>query len=80
MSNKEIYNNAFMDAFGVEEEALNGEFTSENVPSWDSMRKLNLLNMLEDEFNIMLNTSEMLEFSSYEKGKEILAKHNIVIE
>ncbi len=80
MNNKEIYNNAFMEAFGVEEETLNEEFTSEKVSSWDSMRKLNLLNILEDEFNVMFNTNEMLEFSSYEKGKEILAKHNIVIE
>lgn len=77
MSNIEIYNNAFIDVFGVDESALGAEFTAENVADWDSMRKLNLLNTLEDEFDIMLDPADMLEFMSYESGKAILARYDI---
>lgn len=79
MTNLQIYNNAFIEVFGVGVSELNQDFTAEKVDSWDSMRKLNLMNYLEDEFSIMMDPMDMIAFTSYEIGKAILAKYDIII-
>lgn len=32
---------------------------------------------IEDAFDIMMDTEDIIDFSSYEKGKELLQKYNI---
>ena len=74
MTNLEIYNNAFVEAFGVSEAELpNLEY--QGIASWDSVGHMNLVALLEDAFDIMMDTDDIIDFSSYEKGKEILAKY-----
>ena len=41
---------------------------------------MNVVGELEEKFDIMLDTPDMLAFSSYEKGKEILKKYGVEIE
>jgi len=79
MTNLEIYNNAFVEVFGVDASVLGEDFTAEKVDGWDSMRKLNLMNLLEDEFSIMMEPMDMIAFTSYETGKSILAKYDITL-
>jgi hypothetical protein len=38
---------------------------------------MSLVAELEDAFNIMMETDDIIDFSSYNKGKEILGKYNI---
>ena len=40
---------------------------------------MSLVAMLEDAFDIMMDTDDIIEFSSYEKGKEIIRKYEIEI-
>lgn len=77
MSNLKIYNDAFIEVFEVEEDQLGPDFTNNTVANWDSMRKLNLLNILEDEFEVVLSPTDMLAFNSYEEGKSILGNYGI---
>ena len=69
MTTLEMYNGVFTECFQVEAEALNEEFTSENVSEWDSIGHMNLIAMLED----------IMELNSYENGKIILKKYDISI-
>jgi len=72
MSNKEIYNKVFMEALEVDESQLPGlEYMA--VPAWDSVGHMSLIAMLEDELNIQMETDDIIDFSSYEKGMEILS-------
>jgi hypothetical protein len=41
---------------------------------------MGMIAALEDTFNIMMETEDIIEFNSYEKGKEILAKYKITIQ
>ena len=41
------------------------------------MRHIDLVTDLEETFMIQLDTVDMLDLSSYEKGKEILAKYGV---
>ena len=76
MSNLEKYNQAFMDALELDEAKLAG-LTYQSVPSWDSVGHMGLIAALEEAFDIMMETDDIIDLSSYEKGKEILAKYDI---
>lgn len=79
MSNLEKYNEIFAEALELEADKINENLEYSNSPEWDSVGHMNLITMLEDKFGIMFDQDDMLEFSSYEKGKEILKKYNILI-
>ena len=77
MSNLEKLNKIFCAVFSVDETALNADFEKNNVAGWDSVHQLNLTSSVEDEFDIMLDAEDILDFTSYEKVKTILAKYDV---
>ncbi|EOS23249.1 hypothetical protein C806_02754 [Lachnospiraceae bacterium 3-1] len=74
MSNLEKYDGAFIEALEVEKEQLEG-LEYQQIPSWDSVGHMELVAAIEDAFDIMMDTDDIIDFSSYEKGKEILAQN-----
>lgn len=76
MNNIEKYNNAFMNALHVEESELAG-LEYQSVSGWDSVGHMQLVAELEDAFDIMMDTDDIIDLSSYEKGKEILKKYEV---
>lgn len=77
MSNLEKLNKIFCEVFSVEESALDSEFNNCSVEGWDSVRQLSLTSSVEDEFDIMLDAQDILEFTSYDNAKNVLAKYDI---
>ena len=77
MTNLEKLNKIFCEVFSVEKSALNSEFDKCSVDGWDSVHQLSLTSSVEDEFDIMLDAEDILEFTSYENAKVILAKYDI---
>ena len=77
MTNLEKLNGIFCEVFSVEESALNSNFDKCNVEGWDSVRQLSLTSSVEDEFDIMLDAEDILEFTSYDNAKAVLAKYDI---
>ncbi|MBD5116129.1 MAG: acyl carrier protein [Ruminococcaceae bacterium] len=75
MNNLEAYNNAFKEAFDIEEKELAG-LEYHGTANWDSVGHMNLISAIEDAFDIMLETDDIIDFTSYEKGKIILAKYD----
>jgi acyl carrier protein len=78
MNNLEKYNKAFCDAFEIQESQLNG-LQYQGVELWDSVGHMTLVANIEDAFDIMMETDDIVDFSSYEKGKELLKKYNVEI-
>lgn len=78
MTNLEKYTNAFLEALGIKKEQLNG-LTYQSISEWDSVGHMGLVSAIEEAFDIMLDTDDIIDFSSFEKGKEILAKYDIVL-
>ena len=76
MSNLEKYNKAFIESFSTTEDAL-PSLEYQSIPEWDSVGHMVMTAMLEEEFDIMMDTDDIIDFSSYEKGKVILAKYGI---
>ena len=78
MSNLEKYNSVFITNLKVEENQLN-YLRYQDPPIWDSVGHMGLIAALEEAFNIMIDTDDIIDFSSYLKGKEILKKYNVEI-
>ena len=76
MTNLEKYNNVFIENLQITEDKLVG-LTYQSVELWDSVGHMSLVAALEDEFEIMIDTDDIIDLSSYEKGKEILAKYGV---
>lgn len=79
MNNLEKYNKAFMDSFEITEDQLPG-LKYQDIPAWDSVGHMGLIAALEEAFDIMIDTDDIIDFNSYEKGKEILAKEEYGVE
>ena len=79
MTNLEKYNDAFTNTFGIAAEDLPG-LKYQDIPSWDSVGHMSLIAALEDSFDIMMDTDDIIDLSSYEKGKEILSKEEYGVE
>lgn len=78
MTNLEKYNNVFCETLQIEESQLNG-LEYQGVELWDSVGHMTLMAALEDAFDIMMDTDDIVDFSSYAKGKEILKKYDVEI-
>lgn len=71
MSNYEKYVKVFVETFAIsEQEVVNLEY--QGISEWDSVGHMGLIATIEDEFDIMMDTDDIIDFSSFEKGKEIL--------
>ena len=47
------------------------------IDEWDSIGHMSLMSALEEEFKISLETDDIIDFSSYKKGIEILKKYKV---
>ena len=67
-----------MESFGIDESSLK-DLEYNSIPEWDSVGHMGLIAAIEEEFNIMMEMDEIIDFSGYEKGKEILDNHDIKV-
>ena len=77
MTNLDKLNGIFCEVFSVDASALGAGFDNKSVEGWDSVRQLSLTAAVEDSFDIMLDPEDILEFTSYDNAKTILAKYDI---
>lgn len=78
MSNLELYKNCFTSSLSISDDDLeNLEYNS--VPEWDSIGHMSLISELEEKFKISIETDDIVDFSSFKKGKEILLKYKIKV-
>lgn len=78
MKNLEIYNNVFKESFGIQEHQL-VSLKYQDIIEWDSVGHMGLMSALEEAFNIEMEIDDIIDFSSYQKGKEILEKYKITL-
>ena len=76
MTDLEKYDKLFLEAFRVKPEELAG-LKYQGHPLWDSLGHMDLMSALEEAFAISISTLDVLDFSTYGKGKEILAKYGV---
>ena len=77
MNNKEKYDRVFIECFSIEANQLGDSLEYNKIPSWDSIGHMSLIAAFEDTFAIAMETDDIINFSSYNKGKEILSKYGV---
>ena len=79
MTNLEKYNQFFVDVFGAKTEELGDNYSKETVAAWDSVHQLNIISLMEEEFDLMLDPEDIMACTSYNAGKEILNRNGIAL-
>ena len=77
MDNKEKYKSIFIESLAIDLSKFNENIKYNEIPEWDSIGHMTLMSGLEDGFNIAIETDDIVDFSSFKKGMEILGKHKI---
>jgi acyl carrier protein len=77
MSNLENYKKIFIDCLAIDAKNFDENLKYNEVEEWDSIGHMTLISGLEESFKISLDTDDIVEFSSYKKGIEILKKYKI---
>lgn len=70
----------FIEVLGINEDAVTDELQYNSIPEWDSVAHMALVAEIDDQFDIMLDTDDVLDLSSFAKAKEILDKYDITFE
>jgi acyl carrier protein len=78
MGNLQKYTTAFIETFEVEEVDLAG-LSYQDIPAWDSVGHMALMAELEDAFDVELDIDDIIDFSSFEVGKDIMKKYDIEV-
>ncbi|MDC3071698.1 acyl carrier protein [Candidatus Pelagibacter sp.] len=79
MNNLDKYKKAFIDGLSVDANKVNDDLKYNDIPEWDSIGHMTLMSNLEEAFKVTLETDDIVDFSSFKKGKEILNKYKINI-
>lgn len=68
---------AFASALNITSAEVTDELTYNTIPAWDSTGHMVLVAELEDSFDIMLDTDDIIDMSSVLQAKKILRKHGV---
>ena len=79
MSNLEKYKKIFTNSLNIDDSVFNDKLQYNDIPEWDSIGHMSLISSLEDEFSISIETDDIVDYSSYKKGIEILKKYKVKI-
>ena len=77
MNNKQKFDQAFIESFSISESALDDNLIYNSIPEWDSVGHMGMIAELEDVFEIMMEMDDIIDFSSYKKGFELIAKYGV---
>ena len=78
MNNSEKYSKIFIKIFSIKKDKLKN-LKYQSVPQWDSVGHMSMIGSLEETFKITMDIDDIVDFSSYEKGKKILKKYKVKI-
>jgi len=79
MNNNQKLINAFQEALNIEKALITDSLTYNSIPQWDSVAHMSLIATIEETFDIMLDTDDIIDMSSVAKAKEIIAKYGVSI-
>jgi acyl carrier protein len=70
----------FRTALELDRDAAVDDLEYRGIESWDSVAHMVLVSEIEDTFDIMLETDDVIDMSSFAKAREILARYEVSFE
>ena len=80
MSKTHTLYQAFADSLAIPLSQVNDDLTYNTIAQWDSTAHMVLVAELESQFDIMLDTDDIIDLSSVGKAKTILTKYDVTFE
>ena len=77
MDNKEKLKKIFIESLSIEGNKFTESLEYNDIPEWDSIGHMTLMSGLEEGFKITIDTDDIVDFSSFKKGMEILKKYKV---
>jgi acyl carrier protein len=74
MNNKKKYKETFIKSLSITDDKFNEKIKYNEIEEWDSIGHMTLISSLEESFKITFETDDIIDFSSFKKGQEILSK------
>ena len=79
MTTGEKYSNIFKTALNIGDDKLSEDLKYNDIEEWDSIAHMTLIAALEEEYKITMETDDIIDFSSFKEGIEVLKKYKINI-
>ena len=77
MENLKKYKKVFVESLNIDEKKFDQKLKYNEIPEWDSIGHMTLITNLETAFKISIENDDVLDFSSFKKGMEILKKYKV---
>ena len=65
----------FAESLSIDISKITDKLKYNEIEEWDSVAHMTLVADIEDAFDIMLDTDDIIDMSSFAKAKEIVAKY-----
>ncbi len=59
---------------GIDEEKINNDVSSETIEGWDSLRQMNIIVAIEEEFDIQFDEEESILADNYQALLSLIQK------
>jgi len=80
MSQNDKLIEVFSSSLAIPAESVTDALEYNSLPEWDSTAHMVLIAELESQFDVMLDTDDIIDMSSVRMAKQILAKYDIQFE
>lgn len=72
---EEKLRDVFAESLGIAASSVDDELAYAKIPQWDSVAHMSLIAAIEMAFDIMIETEDVIDMSSFAKAKDIVSKH-----
>jgi acyl carrier protein len=81
MSSISTLKSAFATGLGVDEADIEwGVLSYRSIPEWDSVAHMQLVAEIEDAFDIMIDTDDVIAMADFEITRKIVEKYGVVFD
>ena len=70
----------FRESLDLPQDAEVQDLEYRGISQWDSVGHMRLIAAIEEEFDVMLETDDILDMSDFQKALDILAKNGVDID
>ena len=60
----------------VDEQIINKDSSADTINGWDSLKQMNIIVAIEEEFNILINEEESILSNSYQSLLDLIKEKN----
>ncbi len=78
--NLDTLQECFSRSLGIPRERVTDDLAYNTIKEWDSVGHMALVAAIEEAFDVMFDTDDILGMSSVGKAREILTRHGVAID